>query len=305
MAARRNYGKVGLVRLTSWATAAAVAMTIAALTVVSPAGSQRVAVAIAALTGADTPRARTQLAAQQAGIDSERRSLYEAIRLLAADRDQLHGRVVSLERNLDDITGSIKSQLNARPLPPSTSLQREPQQLATSSEELPQIVGTVPAKSDDRPDWLANAPEPWPSPSSAMEFAPAPAIEATELPPAEDAAASLDEPRPVRVTVVPPVSQPEAPTAVTRTVFGVDIGSGNNLKEVRFLWNKTKAKHGRLIGKLRPVVSKSQNGAGHSEYRLVIGPLANAAAAARLCADLGAADVTCSARPYQGENLTP
>jgi hypothetical protein len=185
-------------------------------------------------------------------------------------------------------------------------LRREQQEPATAPEELPQIVGTVPAKADDRPDWLANAPEPWPNPTSAMEFAPAPAIETTELPPAEDVPSSLDEPRPVRVTVVPPLApQPEAPTAVTRTDFGIDVGSGKNLKEVRFLWNKTKAKHGRLIGKLRPVVSKRQDGAGISEYRLVIGPLANAAAAARLCAELGAADVTCSARPYQGENLTP
>jgi hypothetical protein len=304
MAARRNHGQVGLVRLTSWATAAAVAMTIAALTAISPGGSQRVSVAIAALTGGDAPRARTQLAAQQAGIDSERRSLNEAIRLLAADRDQLHGRVVSLERNLEDITGSIKSQRNSRALPPAMSLQGEPAP-AAAPEDLPQIVGTVSAKSDDRPEWLANAPEPWPSPSSAMEFAPAPNPEEAEPQSADDAAASLDEPRPVRVTVVPPAPQPEAPTAVTRTVFGVDIGSGDNLKEVRFLWNTTKAKHGRLIGKLRPVVSKRQDGAGNPEYRLVIGPLANAAAAARLCADLGAANVTCSAQPYQGENLTP
>ena len=295
MAARANYSKVGLVRLTTWATAAAIAMTIASLASLSPAGSQRTAVALAALTGADAPRATTQLAAQRADIESDRRSLNEAIRLLAADRDRLHNRVVSLERNLDDITGSIKSQVAGRPLPATNSLQ--PPQPAVRSEEIPQIVGTEPAKPDDLPDWLAHAPEPWPNPSSAMEFASAPAPERPEQ--SEPAAA------PARLTALPPERQPQAPTSVTRTEFGIDIGGAQSPDELRFLWNTAKAQHGRLLGKLRPVILKRQDRAGNPDYRLVIGPLANAAAAARLCVTLAAADIMCSTRAFQGESLTP
>jgi hypothetical protein len=290
MDAHEGYDKIGLLRLTSWATAAAVSLTVAALATLSTTGSQRVGVALAALAGGETRQGPTQLASQQADVESERRSLNEAVRLLATDRDRLHNRVVSLERNLDDITGSIKSQIASRPMPETTSLQPEPL-TTTAPETLPAIVGTQPAKPADLPDWLAHAPEPWPSPSAAIEFAPAP-------PPAEPVP-------PVRVAALPAEPQPAPPAAVSRTEFGVDIGSGSNLDEVRILWNAAKTQHRRLIGKLRPIVWRREDQAGNPDYRLIIGPLANAAAAARLCATLGAADVMCSTRPYQGQNFPP
>lgn len=286
MAAREDYDKLGLVRLTTWATVAAVSLTVAALSTVSPTGSQRVGVAIAALAGGDQSQAPSQLASQQADVDSERRSLNEVVRLLASDRDRLHDRVVSLERNLDGVTGSIKSQLASRPLKAPTSLQPEP--TAAGPEILPAGAGTQPAKPADLPDWLANAPEPWPSPSVAIEFAPAPTPAA-----------------PGRITALPVESPAPGPTVAGRTDFGVDIGSGSNLEEVRALWNAAKAYHGKLLGKLRPIVSKRQDRAGNPDYRLIVGPFANAGAAARLCASLGAADVMCSTRPYQGQILTP
>jgi hypothetical protein len=92
---------------------------------------------------------------------------------------------------------------------------------------------------------------------------------------------------------------------VSRTEFGIDIGSGSDLEEVRLLWNAAKARYGRLVGNLRPIVVRREDRAGNPDYRLVLGPLANASAAAKLCATLGAADTTCSTRPYQGERLTP
>ena len=108
----------------------------------------------------------------------------------------------------------------------------------------------------------------------------------------------------VRIRALPK-AQPTAPTVVSRTEFGIDIGSGSDLGEVRMLWNAAKARHGQLVSNLRPVVVRRQDRAGDPEYRLVVGPLSNASAAAKLCATLGAADITCSTRPYQGERLTP
>src|SRR5690242_932805 len=104
-----------MVRLTTWAAAAAVSVAIAALACITPTGSQRIDAAIAAWSGSDTRQ--TQLAARKSDIDSERRATNDALRLLAADRDRLLTRVTSLERNLDDITGSIKSQTGTRALP--------------------------------------------------------------------------------------------------------------------------------------------------------------------------------------------
>lgn len=275
---------VAIVRLTSWATAAAVALGAAVLASLTPAGSQRIGTAITALTGGEV-RPVAQLAARRADLENDRRSLNEALRLLASDRDRLMTRVSSIERNLDDITGSIKSQMAARRMPDANSPQ-DP----SNYDALPAITGKSSAKRADLPDWLANVPEPWPSPSSAMEFAPGP--------PSPTPAPS------VRVGALPE-AQSVAPMTVSRTEFGVDIGSGSDLNEVRTLWNAAKARHGRMFGNLRPIVVRREDRAGNPDYRLVVGPLSNASAAAKLCATLGAADVMCSTRPYQGERLIP
>ena len=283
MEARENDGfeDVGLVRLTTWATTAAVALTVAALASLSSVGSERMAGALAALYS--TP-SRT-LAQQQADIENQRRGLNEALRLLASDRDRLMTRVGSLERNLDDITGSIKSQVAARSLPDEHSFKDMP-----APESRPAISTETPAKPPALPDWMANAPQPWPSPSSGIEFAPGPPAWA---------------PQGARTSALPAQSAAPGATVVSRTEFGIDIGSGADIEEVRALWNTARTQHGKLFGKLRPVIVRTEDRAGHADYRLVIGPIANAAAAARLCATLGAADVTCATRPYQGERLPP
>lgn len=272
-------------RLTTWAALAAVSVAVAALACITPRGSQRIDAAIAAWSGAD-PR-QAQLAARKSDIDSERRATNDALRLLAADRDRLLLRVSSLERNLDDVTGSIKSQAAARPLPNNNNPQDPP-----DLDALPAITEAPPAKPAGQPDWLPNTPRAWPHPSAMLQPGPAAFPE-----PAPAASA----PR-ARVAALPPEPQQ---AVVSRTDFGVDIGSGSDLNEARMLWNAVKAQHGRLIGHLRPIVMRREDRAGNPDYRLIIGPLANAAAAAKLCATLGTADILCSTRPYQGDRLGP
>jgi hypothetical protein len=292
MAESENDDKIGLVRLTTWATAAAVSVTVAALASLSPAGSQRVGGAIAAFSGGEPRQATAQLAARPNDIESDRRSLNEALRLLASDRDRLLTRVGSIERNLDDITGSINRQTPASPPPVPESSSMQPSQASAAPEQAyPGAAETSPQRPVQTLPWLVDAPEPWPHPSVAAEFAPPPP--AAPAPPA-------------RLAAIPAEAQPAPPPATaTRTEFGVDIGSGSDLDEVRTLWNAAKAQHGRLLGNLRPIVSRREDRAGNADYRLIVGPLANAGSAARLCATLGAADVMCSTRPYQGERLTP
>jgi hypothetical protein len=283
-----RFKDVGIVRLTTWATAAAVALTAAVLASLTPAGSQRAGIALAGLAGGK-PRQATQLAAQRADLESDRRSLNEALRLLASDRDRLMARVGSIERNLDDITGSIKSRMSTPPMPESDSLQDPASSLAAP----PAITANAPRAKPDLPYWLANVPEPWPNPSSAMEFAPGPPLSWPAAAP------------PVRVATLAVETQPLGPIVVSRTEFGVDIGSASDLEAVRILWKTAKAQHGHLIGNLRPIVVRREHSVGSPEYRLVLGPLVNAGAAARLCATMAASDVICSTRPYQGERLTP
>lgn len=292
MDARENIpaDKVGLVRLTSWATAAALALTVAALASLSATGSQRLGVAVAAFTGGETPQARTQLASRTTDIENERRRLNDAIRLLASDRDRLITRVGSIERNLDDITGSIARQPpTARPPMPASSSMQPGVTSVAPEQPFPGTTEAAPRRPAQTLPWLADAPEPWPHPSVAAEFAPPPPAAPAPL---------------ARLAAIPAEAPPPPPSA-TRTEFGVDIGSGSNLEEVRALWKAAKAQHGRVLGNLRPIVASREDRTGGVDMRLIVGPLANASAAAKLCASLGAADVMCSTRPYQGERLTP
>jgi hypothetical protein len=274
----RRLKPAGILRLTSWATAATAALALAALASITPTGSERVNVAIAAFTGGDA-RQPPQVVARKAELEIDRRSLNDALRLLAADRDRLMARLASLERNLDDITGSIKDQA-ARAMPADAGLPIPP------IPDFPAMTTQEPpAKRSEAPAWMSSQPPPSSGPGTPASFPPVPSA---------------------RVAVAPAEAQPPAPSPTpSRSEFGVDIGSGSTLEEVRALWNAAKSQYGKLIGNLRPIVVRREDRAGSPDLRLVVGPLANAGAAAKLCAKLGAADVMCSTRPYQGERLTP
>ena len=94
------------IRLAVWIALTTVAVLSAAISARTESGGRR----IAALLSPEAPPARTakaQSADRQFEQEAEQRRLSEAIRLLAADRDRLLARVNILERNLDDVTGSI------------------------------------------------------------------------------------------------------------------------------------------------------------------------------------------------------
>lgn len=285
-------------RLATWGTSAAVALMVAALITFSNSGSQRTGLAVAGLTQGESQLVTTaQLTARSSDLDAEKRRLDDAIRLLAADRDRLLTRVASLERNLDDITGSIKRQTGQPPLPPMPGRRSD---TTASLPEIPAIdppmtTATVPhTAAANLPEWMSKRPEPWPSTSVAFEMAPLPPDPPTVVasaPAAPTVAPAAPEP--------PPAASP--PPQAAKNEFGVDIGGGATLDEVRALWNMAKARNAGLLGNLRPIVSARKDRAG--ELRLIVGPLPNAAAAAKLCINLGAADVMCSTRPFEGERL--
>ena len=79
--------------------------------------------------------------------------------------------------------------------------------------------------------------------------------------------------------------QPSRPRSTTE--FGVDIGGAASFDGLRVLWASTKGSNAALFEGLHPVVAMRENSATKAvELRLVAGPLANAEAAARLCATL-------------------
>jgi hypothetical protein len=94
--------------------------------------------------------------------------------------------------------------------------------------------------------------------------------------------------------------------AVQRTEFGVDVGSANSLGGLRALWRGLlRSKSNAPLATLRPiiVVKESNSGLG-MQLRLVAGPLADAAAAAKICAVLLESERTCETTVFDGQRLS-
>src|SRR5688500_17613109 len=119
-----------LFRLAGWGVAAASALLIAVLVAHSTGGQQRLGIALATLTGqAKTQAAKADPAeaarlARLAASETDTRRLTEVVRTLSTDRERLMARLTVLERNLEDVTGSIRRQAavappTAMPAPPS------------------------------------------------------------------------------------------------------------------------------------------------------------------------------------------
>jgi len=204
--------------------------------------------------------------------DHEATRLADALRALSADRDRLAARVSALERNLDDVTGSIPNRTG------------------------PERGGAPGPAASPLPPSFAPAPP-------ATAAAPPPVVIAPALP-------SVRPPPQAPVVSRPPASQPITADAAatgstaTRTEFGIDLGTAATVEGLRNLWTAIKGTQAPLLEGLRPVVAV-RDGAkpGALELRLVAGPLANAGVAARLCAALADAGLTCAPAVFDGQRL--
>jgi hypothetical protein len=112
--------------------------------------------------------------------------------------------------------------------------------------------------------------------------------------PAAEAAA----PAPQHVAAVEPAAKPKAPKPVATqasatpatgpTKYVVQVGSKKNQTEALASFADMQQKYPSLIGSYRPMVQKADLGAKGVWYRLRIGPIADKAAAAKLCSQLKA-----------------
>jgi hypothetical protein len=163
-----------LLRLATWGAAAAVALLIAVLTATTDIGAKRLATTAAKASGR-SDRPPTVVAAPDpaqvarlAETESETRRLSEAVRTLHSDRERLLERIASLERNLEDVTGSIRQQAQtaAAPAPPPTVQPAEPAVSSATSE----TTGAV----DRAPNGDAEASKPEPQPALGIDIGGAP-----------------------------------------------------------------------------------------------------------------------------------
>jgi hypothetical protein len=243
-----------LVRLGVWAGVATMAVFVALVAANTEPGIRRIAGLVSPEPQAEPARgARGPQLAGRFDAELEARRVSEAVRVLSADRDRLLARVAVLERNLDDVTGSIPANPPAAATPKTAPL-------------LPQIQAAVP-----------------PQPQAA----------------APPAAAN-----PGRITTITTSPAGPAQSVATKTEFGIDIGGNASLDGLRTLWTNLKAAQPALFEGLRPVIAIREGGKpGAVELRLVAGPLANAGAAARLCASLAATGQVCQPTVFDGQRL--
>jgi hypothetical protein len=199
--------------------------------------------------------------------ENETRRLADAVRVLTADRDRLAARVSALERNLDDVTGAIPRRAGSETGDPAAS-------------PLPPNL----------------APQP------PVAAAPAPVVAAPPTTLGRAPQASPDNRRPGLVPITPDVIA--TGSTATRTEFGIDLGTAATVEGLRTLWTTLKGTQAPLLEGLRPVVAV-RDGAkpGTLELRLVAGPLANAGVAAKLCAALADAGLTCAPAVFDGQRL--
>ena len=292
-------------RASLWGGAAVVALATAILMTQTDIGSQRLHMMFAA---DPTPsRAVTQAEfTPRVDPDAQKREtmrLEAQVRELAADRERLNARIAALEQNLSDMTGSIKRERAAvaatgPAAPPpavgaagttpagrlepigkaaSTSETRPDARLQTQAAQPPQ----VPHEShvDNEPESGAKADEGRPQVA-------APLGDAIPLPPMRIAAATVGEPYP----------------ATTGKEIGIDLGGARSLEIMQARWAAVKANFGPLLNGLHPLVARDPR-PKMIPYRLIVGPLPNAAAAAQVCARFAASKVTCRTTKFAGEQL--
>jgi hypothetical protein len=137
----------------------------------------------------------------------------------------------------------------------------------------------------------------------AMPAATKPAASGPAAPPPR-AAEPLPEPvplPPVRVAVAP--SSELAAASPAKPEFGIDLGGAATLEALRIHWAAMKAAYGPLLAGLRPVASPRPRQPAGVDYRLVMGPLPNVAAAAQLCARIPVTRTGCRPAKFDGTSL--
>jgi len=130
--------------------------------------------------------------------------------------------------------------------------------------------------------------------------------------PSVAATAAVSASVPALADITSAASPPATVTAAAETVlpaspntqFGIDIGSGLTIQALRMRWAAIRTAHPQLFDGLEPILSvKEVPHANRIELRLIAGPIAQAGAAAQLCAQLALLRLFCQPTIFDGQHL--
>jgi hypothetical protein len=151
-------------------------------------------------------------------------------------------------------------------------------------------TGTVPIR----------VPLPRPGPTAATPAPNADKSASTEPPNPFGGAAQSQPTKPAEATGTASSENPPLP----KVEIGVDLGPALNLARLRSRWSDLQAKHQTLFEGMRPLVALRETAQGKSvEIRLVIGPVADIAAAADVCNALSGTQFICQPAVFDGQRL--
>jgi hypothetical protein len=297
----RNVWRIGV-----WGGCAAGALALAVLAGGTDAGLRRLKTGAGGQQSepaAVAAQVNPQLAARAVETEKETRRLAEALQVLTGERDRLAARVETLERNIEEITGSIQRMPSREAAAPTAPAAASSSGAAATQPNAAAAPASAPA-AGPAPSPSAGAPNGVPTAGFAGSV---------QMPPLSMQSASLSWP----IGAMPPIQMvpTKPPGAVApaddgaadplvRTEFGVDLGSAVNIEGLRALWASTKAAHGPLFEALRPLMAvRDGPRPGAIELRLIAGPFVNAVAAARVCAVLTAGGRVCQPSVFDGQRL--
>jgi hypothetical protein len=302
-----------LLRLASWAGAAAAALMLAVLSAgigskdmgskgvpaTPPIGGDmtrdmtRDMARDMARSSPQVPAATVQLMPRPSEAEKATRQLSEAVSGLTADRDRLVARIAKIERNLEDVTGSIKQQAASSSAPAN----------AATNSATPPATTPAPAAAPPPPPRNQSQPEP-PQATPATPAAPPGAIAPAPSNPAlARVASTATEPEPGKSE--PGKSEPaKSEPGKSRIVdFAIDIGGATTFDGLRALWNSVRGATADLFEDLHPMVAARENKSRGVDLRLIVGPIASTEAATQMCATLLAARRHCQMTIFEGQPL--
>lgn len=300
-------------RMTMWGGTAAGALFVAVLASRSQVGTERI-------TGLFSGRSdRTQVAARpplDAQVEerrlAEERRLTDAVRGLTAQNDELKSRLAAVERNVDDITGSVARQIEAIKKTDTRPGPDRPSPVAVAPELHPALASPPAATPPESHAVLAGPPLAASAPHAVIATLPPlplspPAASAPPPPVSAPAQTATAEPLQSRAAVPAPAAAPPtaaAPAPGGTLKYGVEIGNAVSIEVLRAHWLGVHSAHGKLFEGLKPVVMlRGMSHAGRVELRLVVGPLASAEAAAKLCTALAPYRLPCQPTVFSGQHI--
>lgn len=198
----------------------------------------------------------------------ETRKLANGLRALSTDNEQLRSKLTAVERHTDAVDHRMDDIAGSL---------RKQIEAVKAEAEAPRPADTPPAPTTPNGTTAAPATPPLPQPTP-----------------------------PGRVQTPPPVkpANPGSSSSLAPNQYGVDIGSAVAAQALRARWAEIRAVHPQLFqGLTATVITRGIPQSDHSELRLVVGPLPNSDAAARLCTSLVPYRVFCQPTGFDGQHV--